>query len=66
VASTDGTLASAVTFLVGSQVSDHIQQLFADFNSVVRKNTLIAPIDPETFEAKVVDLQLGQDKARKL
>src|SRR5262245_19235984 len=30
--STDGAFASAVTFLVGSQVSDHLQQLFANFN----------------------------------
>jgi len=53
-----------VTFLVGSQGSDHIQQLFADFNSMARTNALIAPIDSEIFEAKVVDLQLGRDEGQ--
>ncbi|HUG38698.1 MAG TPA: efflux RND transporter periplasmic adaptor subunit [Candidatus Limnocylindrales bacterium] len=48
-----GNLNAVVTVLVGSQVSGQIKELFADFNSQVRRNQLIARIDPSTFEAKV-------------
>jgi HlyD family secretion protein len=46
-----GTLSALVTVQVGSQVSGRIQQLFADFNSPVEANEVIARIDPALFEA---------------
>jgi HlyD family secretion protein len=46
-----GTLSALVTVQVGSQVSGRIQQLFADFNSSVKKGQLIAKIDPQLFQA---------------
>jgi HlyD family secretion protein len=46
-----GTLSALVTVQVGSQVSGRIQQLFADFNSPVKKGQLIAKIDPQLFQA---------------
>jgi HlyD family secretion protein len=51
--SATGSLSAVITVQVGSQVSGQIKQLFADFNSQVRKGQLIARIDPEIFEAKV-------------
>jgi len=48
-----GTLNPVVSVLVGSQVSGQIKELFVDFNSVVKKNQVIARIDPESFELKV-------------
>jgi HlyD family secretion protein len=49
---------------VGTQVSGTVQQLFADYNSQVRKGQLIARIDPASFEAKAAqakaDLQSAQ------
>jgi len=48
-----GTLSALVTVQVGSQVSGRIQQLFADFNSPVRKGQLIAKIDPQLFQASL-------------
>jgi len=39
--------------LVGSQVSGQIKELFVDFNSVVKKDQVIARIDPESFELRV-------------
>jgi len=48
-----GTLSALVTVQVGSQVSGRIQQLFADFNSQVKKGQVIAKIDPELFKAAV-------------
>jgi HlyD family secretion protein len=51
--SSTGNLNAVITVLVGSQVSGQIKELTVDFNSPVRKNQVIAQIDPETFKAKV-------------
>jgi HlyD family secretion protein len=49
-----GTLSAHVTVLVGSQVSGRIQQINVDFNSVVKKGDVIAKIDPQIFQAAVL------------
>jgi len=46
-----GTLSAIVTVQVGSQVSGTIKQLFADYNSPVRKGQLIAKLDPRLLQA---------------
>ena len=46
-----GTLDPVILVQVGSQVSGNIQNLYADFNSVVKKNQVIARIDPMLFQA---------------
>jgi HlyD family secretion protein len=51
--SATGNVNAVTTVQVGSQVSGQIKQLFADFNTIVEKNQIIARIDPEIFEAKV-------------
>jgi HlyD family secretion protein len=51
--SATGNLNAVITVQVGSQVSGQIQELLADFNTVVRRGQLIARIDPEIFDAKV-------------
>jgi HlyD family secretion protein len=48
-----GTLQARVTVQVGSQVSGRVQQLFADFNSAVKKGQVVAKLDPQLFEASV-------------
>jgi HlyD family secretion protein len=48
-----GTMSAVVTVLVGTQVSGTIKQLFVDFNSIVKKNQLLALIDPALPQAKV-------------
>ncbi|WAC06396.1 MAG: efflux RND transporter periplasmic adaptor subunit [Thermodesulfobacteriota bacterium] len=48
-----GTVNAVTTVLVGTQVSGTIKTLYVDFNSPVKKNQLIAQIDPATFEAQV-------------
>ncbi|MGP1678453.1 MAG: efflux RND transporter periplasmic adaptor subunit [Burkholderiales bacterium] len=48
-----GTLNPVVSVLVGSQVSGQIKELFVDFNSPVKKDQVIARIDPESFELRV-------------
>jgi HlyD family secretion protein len=51
--SATGNLNAVTTVQVGSQVSGQIKELLADFNTLVKKNQVIARIDPEIFEAKV-------------
>src|SRR5580692_4650946 len=70
VAST-GTLQPVISVTVGSQVSGNISWLGADFNSIVKKNQVIAKLDPTLFEAAVAQsaanlanqkAQLGKDE----
>ena len=53
-----GTLEAVTTVQLGSQVSGTIQNLYADFNSPVKKNQVVARLDPSLFEAR-----LGQARA---
>jgi HlyD family secretion protein len=46
-----GTLSALVTVQVGSQVSGRLQEIYADFNAVVKKGQVIAKIDPQLFIA---------------
>jgi HlyD family secretion protein len=62
--SATGTLNAVITVQVGSQISGQIKELHADFNSVVKKDQLIARIDPESFEAKVNQTKAQVDAAQ--
>jgi HlyD family secretion protein len=48
-----GTVNAVTTVLVGTQVSGSIKNIYADFNSPVKKGQLIALLDPAIFEAQV-------------
>src|SRR4051794_5744048 len=48
-----GTLQAVTTVQVGSQVSGNIAWLGADFNSIVKKNQVIARLDASLFQAQV-------------
>ena len=43
---TTGNLNAVITVQVGSQVSGQVKELFADFNSEVKRGQLVARIDP--------------------
>ena len=62
--SATGTLNAVITVQVGSQVSGQVKELLADFNSLVKKDQVIARIDPDTFEAKVNQTKAQVDAAR--
>jgi len=62
--STSGSLQAVVTVDVGSQVSGRILDLYADFNSPVKKGERIAKIDPALFEAAVVQAQANVQAAK--
>src|SRR5262245_42654871 len=62
--SATGNLNAVITVQVGSQVSGQIKELMVDFNSVVKKNQVIARIDPDIFLAKVNQAKADVDSAR--
>jgi HlyD family secretion protein len=62
--STSGSLQAVVTVDVGSQVSGRVQELYADFNSKVKKGEKIAKIDPSLFQAAVVQAEANVTAAR--
>ncbi len=49
-----GTINAVTTVQVGSQVSGTVQQLFADFNSHVKKGQVIAQIDPSLLQGALL------------
>jgi HlyD family secretion protein len=59
-----GTINAVTTVQVGSQVSGTISRLFADFNSPVKKNQVIAQIDPSLFEGAVLEAKADVKNAR--
>lgn len=48
-----GTLNPVLNVQVGSQISGIILKLYADFNSVVKSNQVIAQLDPATYRANL-------------
>jgi HlyD family secretion protein len=48
-----GTLQAVTTVQVGTQVSGTIQELYADFNSLVRKGQVLARLDPSLFHTQI-------------
>jgi HlyD family secretion protein len=62
--SATGNLNAVITVQVGSQVSGQIKELLVDFNSVVKKNQVVARIDPDIFVAKVNQAKADVDSAK--
>ena len=52
-----GTLNAVTTVRVGSQISGQVKEIYADFNTPVKKGQILARIDPSSYE-------LGLNQAR--
>lgn len=63
VVTATGNINPVLTVQVGSQVSGIIQNLYADFNSVVKAGQLVARIDPAPFRAKVTEMEASLQNA---
>jgi HlyD family secretion protein len=61
-----GTLGAVKTVEVGTQVSGIISKMYVDFNSVVKKNQIIAMIDTTFLAASVKDAEANVERARAL
>ena len=59
-----GTMQAVTTVDVGSQVSGNIQELDADFNSIVKKGQVIARLDPSLFQAQLEQAKANKAQAR--
>src|SRR6187549_1054079 len=61
-----GVVQTVVTVPVSTQVSGQVQELFADFNSVVKRGQLLAKLDPRNLESAVANAkaQLAAAQAR--
>jgi len=59
-----GTINAVITVQVGSQVSGTIAKLSADFNSHVKKNQVVAEIDPSLFEGAVLQAKADLETAK--
>ena len=66
-----GTLQAVTTVQVGTQVSGIVQDLYADFNSIVKKGQIIARLDPsllqtalDTAKANLVNAQANLERQK--
>ncbi len=59
-----GTINAVTTVQVGSQVSGTIAELFVDFNSQVKKDQVIAQIDPAILQTRLLQAEADLENAR--
>ena len=59
-----GTLEAVTTVDVGTQVSGVVQELYADFNSIVRKGQVIARLDPSILQVQIESQQANVVRAQ--
>jgi len=64
VVNATGTVQPVVSVQVGTQVSGQVLEIYADFNSVVKRGQLLARIDPRNSEAQLTNAQARVDAAR--
>jgi len=62
--SATGTLAAISTVDVGSQISGQVTDVLVDFNDRVRRDQVIARIDPSTFQAQIAQGSAAVASAR--
>ena len=63
VVAASGTLNAVTTVQVGSQISGQVKDIYADFNTPVKKGQVIARIDPATFDLRVNQTRADLDAA---
>lgn len=59
-----GAVSPVVQVAVGTQVSGVISALYVDYNSIVKKDQLIAQIDPTIWETQLKDAEAVLERAR--
>jgi HlyD family secretion protein len=63
VVTATGEIRPVNTIKVGSQVSGNIDQLFVDYNDVVKKGDVLLKIDPSVLQAKVDEAKASLESA---
>ncbi len=59
-----GTLQAVTTVQVGTQVSGIVQDLYADFNTLVKKGQVIARLDPSTIQTQIEQARANLARAQ--
>jgi len=59
-----GTINALTTVSVGSYVSGTVQYIFADFNTRVKSNQVLAQLDPAIYEAQVLQSRGNLENAK--
>src|ERR1051326_1946154 len=59
-----GTIQPVVSVQVGAQISGQVQEIYADFNTVVKRGQILAKIDPRNFQAQLANVQAKVEAAR--
>ena len=59
-----GIINPISTVNIGTQVSGTIAEIYVDYNSIVKKNQILAQIDPALFEATVAQKKAALDIAK--
>src|ERR1041384_93723 len=65
VVTATGQLGPVLNVQGGSQISGIVKRLYADFNSLVKSNQVVAEIDPSTYQVNVLkaEAQVANSKA---
>ncbi len=64
IVTASGVINPLSTVIIGTQVSGTIKEIYVDFNSEVKKDQLLALIDPDVFEANVAQRQAALEIAK--
>ncbi|HEY2380357.1 MAG TPA: efflux RND transporter periplasmic adaptor subunit [Terriglobia bacterium] len=64
VVNATGVVQTVVTVQVGSQVSGQVDELYADYNSVVKHGQLLARLDPRNYQAQLENSQAAVASAQ--
>jgi HlyD family secretion protein len=59
-----GTVKPVLIVQVGSFVSGPIQKVYVDFNAVVKKDDVLAEVDPKTYQAQLSQANAALDSAK--
>ena len=57
-----GTLEAVTTVDVGTQVSGVVQDLYADFNSLVKRGAIIARLDPSNINTQIAQARANREQ----
>ena len=57
-----GTINPVTQTSVGTQISGRVEQIFVDYNSIIKKGQLLAVIDPSTYQSNVVQQEANLQK----
>jgi HlyD family secretion protein len=64
VVAATGTLEAVETVDVGTQVSGIVQELYADFNKIVKKGQIIAKLDPSLIQTQIEQQEANVTRAQ--